>query len=514
MDELAQARVALTLLEEEARKLLARLRDVRAAIATQRTKIDALSRSSVRPSIINRLPTEILVLILDLDVHTHRHRKPQKQTLASVCRRWRDVILQTPCFWSTIYVTSDAPWINTHLERSRGALLDIVIEGSPSSPSEHLALIPGLDTVMACAHRWHSLLVTNINSFSDGEREEDLMEFIGDRFKHLHFPSLKSVAIASTCDIGDLEFLSIAHAPALEHLELEEFMTLQDSPSPVAMLKALRLHFEAGRCVEHLPCWRLVPTQALTKLSLSGDSEPFSYHPNSLYFPYLVLLEMERVNNIRPILDAIVAPNLKEVNCFECLDSPSVTLSGSRSKFASVRQLSFSSSMGTELRYGNVVRFCEAFPGVHHVELDGGDWPYLFEPPSSQPELGRNSDIRYPMDLWTELKSLTFNGLHSEWLKNHQPMAWLVHRRALSPQQLHVKVNGFNASAEESYQRSISAYESLKENCILELDGLSSVDFPLPEDFSSIEVSSFHITSSCNSTCLDLAFTGASKTSV
>ena len=43
MDELAQARVELTLLEERARELLKQLLDVRATIATQRSKIDELS---------------------------------------------------------------------------------------------------------------------------------------------------------------------------------------------------------------------------------------------------------------------------------------------------------------------------------------------------------------------------------------------------------------------------------------------------------------------------------------
>ena len=116
MDELAHARVELTLLEEKARQLLEQLLDVRATIATQRAKIDELSRASLRPSAINRLPTEILVsILLGLDFCSHDDLE-RKQELASVCRRWRDVILRTPCFWSTISLASNAvpsekePW--------------------------------------------------------------------------------------------------------------------------------------------------------------------------------------------------------------------------------------------------------------------------------------------------------------------------------------------------------------------------------------------------------------------
>ena len=215
MNELAQARIELTLLEEKARELLKRLLEVRATIATQRSKINELSRTSLRPSTINRLPTEILVLILDLDVHTH-HDPGRKQNLASVCQRWRDVILQTPCFWSTIYVASDASSIMTHLEKSRGTLLDIVIEGGLFSLPRHLALLPGLNIVTGCPHRWRSLLVITTGSSPDDDSEDYgeklLAEFIADRINRLHFPSLKSIAIFSLCDVGYLDFLSIARA--------------------------------------------------------------------------------------------------------------------------------------------------------------------------------------------------------------------------------------------------------------------------------------------------------------
>jgi len=497
MDELAQARVELTLLEEEERELVEELLDVRAAIAMQRAKIDALSRSSLRPSTINYLPTEILLVILDLDVHTHRPPELRKQTLASVCRRWRDVILQTPYFWSTIHVASATTSINTYLERSRGTLLDIVIECAPSSPSKHLALIPGLDIAMACAHRWRSLLITTgDNSFRANPEEVGqklLIDFIADRINHLHFPCLKSVTISSLCDVGHLSFLSIARAPALEHLELNKFMTIRDIPDPVAMLKTLKLSFQADSFIDYPPCWSLIRTQALSKLSLSGRTQSFSSQPNSLHFPSLMSLEMIRVADTKSVLDAIVVPNLKQASFSQC-DSPSVTLSGSRSKFTNVRQLSFTRCSNWDgLLHSHAIRFCEAFPGVHHVELDAEDWPYLFNPPSTPTEPGPNSHIQYPMDLWTELKGLTFKGLHSKWLEDDQPMAWLLHRRTLSLQQLHLKVNG-SYYVKNAHQGAISTYKLLKENCILELDGFSSMDFPMPEDSSSRGVSSFHIT--------------------
>ena len=496
MDELAQARVKLNQLEEVARKLLKLLLDVRAIIAAQRANVNELSRTNLRPSTINRLPTEILVIVLDLAIHT-RHRPERKQKLAGVCRHWRDVILQTPCFWSTIHVASDASSINTHLERSRGTLLDIVIEGAPRSPSKHLALHPGLETVMTCARRWRSLLVIADYSSDDYLEEEDeelLTDFIADRINHLHFPSLKRVTILPLCDVGYLAFLSTARAPALEHLELHEFMITHDTLNPVAMLKTLRLNFDADPFIDHLLCWSLVRTQTLTKISFTGDTEAFLLQTNSICFPSLMSLELDRVTKTRPILDAIVAPYLEQFNYtfLHCDDSPSVALSGFGSKFTNVRQLSLSRSGrwdGREVHRVDALPFCEAFPGVHHVELDGVDWPYLFDPSPIQSEPGPNSHIRYPIDLWTELKSFTFNGLHDEWLKHDQPMAWLVHRRASGLQQLHVKVKVSNTRVID--RRDIGLYERLKENCTLELDGFSSLGFSGPWNASPTGVSSF-----------------------
>ena len=155
---------------------------------------------------------------------------------------------------------SDASSIRAHLERSHGTLLDIVIESAlPFSLSKCLALLPDLDILAACPHCWHSLLVAHSDYSSDDDSEEEgdeiLTHIIANRINHLDFPSLKSIIISSLCDIGYLDFLSIARALALKYLELEMFMTLRDILSPVANLKILKLNFEAGSLIDHLSCW-------------------------------------------------------------------------------------------------------------------------------------------------------------------------------------------------------------------------------------------------------------------
>ena len=379
-----------------------------------------------------------------------------------------------------------------------------------------------MDIVTACAHRWRSLLVTaRDDSFDDNpyeDAEELLTQIIVDRINHLHFPSLKSVTISAPCDVGYPDFLSIAHAPALEHLDFDGFTTVHDvlNPvlNPVAMLKTLKLDFGLASFTDHLSFWSLVPTQALTKLSIFEVTLLFSLQPNSIYFPSLMSLHVVRVTKARLILDAIVAPNLEQFDfCrLRCDDSLSVTFGGF-TKFTNVRKLSVSGAWSVH-HHSDAMRLCEGFPGVHHVYLVGEDWPFLFDYPPIQSEPGPNSHIQYPMDFWTELKSLTFHGLHPVWLKHDQFTAWLVRRRASSPQQLHVKVQGHYSKVVQSIdQRSIRPYERLKKNCILELERFSTMDFSVPGDPSTRGVSSFHKTSSGNSTHSDLTLTGADKAS-
>ncbi|KIM56782.1 hypothetical protein SCLCIDRAFT_205450 [Scleroderma citrinum Foug A] len=280
------------------------------------------------------------------------------------------------------------------------------------------------------------------------------------------------------------------------------------------MLKTLKLDFGLASFTDHLSFWSLVPTQALTKLSIFEVTLLFSLQPNSIYFPSLMSLHVVRVTKARLILDAIVAPNLEQFDfCrLRCDDSLSVTFGGF-TKFTNVRKLSVSGAWSVH-HHSDAMRLCEGFPGVHHVYLVGEDWPFLFDYPPIQSEPGPNSHIQYPMDFWTELKSLTFHGLHPVWLKHDQFTAWLVRRRASSPQQLHVKVQGHYSKVVQSIdQRSIRPYERLKKNCILELERFSTMDFSVPGDPSTRGVSSFHKTSSGNSTHSDLTLTGADKAS-
>ena len=133
-----------------------------------------------------------------------------------------------------------------------------------------------------------------------------------------------------------------------------------------------------------------------------------------------------------------------------------------------MRHLSF---CGVELHHDDVIALCEAFPGVRHVELETNVLPHFFDPELS------NARTHRPIDLWTELKSLTLCGLHLKWLEPNKLSAWLFDRRALGLRKLHVKLerpSELSGPAPWTDFEFPRLYEVLKEYCILEL-----VNFPL-----------------------------------
>ena len=225
-----------------------------------------------------------------------------------------------------------------HLERTRGALLDIVIE---IRRSKYFSLVPSLDVVGPLAHRWHRLLIYRRHGFAGDEpNDTTLAQTVIERISHLQFPSLKRFEISYWN--GSLDFLSPARAPALEHMELDEFVAQQTDFPPVTTLKTLNVGFYGSRR-DNSSFPYLIPTQTLTKLSLSGFTKAFSFQPNSIHFPSLKTLEILCPEKEREFMDAIVAPNFERLvyTSFDYRNPLFTILGGCRSKFTNVRHLFF-----------------------------------------------------------------------------------------------------------------------------------------------------------------------------
>lgn len=106
-----------------------------------------LLRSLLSP--IRRMPTEILPnVFLDSAIHDHlslRHRSGvvdrESPDVASVCHRWRSVILGTPAFWASIHPSSTAgpnclSLLQLFIQRSQNTPLSIRLHVEASGRDE------------------------------------------------------------------------------------------------------------------------------------------------------------------------------------------------------------------------------------------------------------------------------------------------------------------------------------------------------------------------------------------
>ncbi|KAI6101143.1 hypothetical protein F5141DRAFT_284527 [Pisolithus sp. B1] len=131
--ELDQLRAELDSLRRREYDLMQELIDVRAAAEIRSKKIDDIVKMQ-SVAVVDRLPVEILSRIIHLALSVTHYNEWERHPLwkgqfASVSHWWRDVILKSPSFWSTICVGFGWPssYIKMQLARSGELPLDITI---------------------------------------------------------------------------------------------------------------------------------------------------------------------------------------------------------------------------------------------------------------------------------------------------------------------------------------------------------------------------------------------------
>ena len=447
MKNLARARAELVRLELRAQQLVEELLDLRTAVSAQRSKISQLLRQRPPSTFIHSIPTELLLLILSLDVGAHPEHERQ-QELARVSHRWRDVILNSPIFWTTINIPRlDASAINAYLKRSAKSLIDIVITINGQDDLDYDRLTPYLAIVMPFADRWRSLDVVDVEP-EVGEIITPIGEFIVEAIGHLRFPSLRRVTIPYVGDIPYPDFLSPTYAPALQHLELEGFLPYENFALPPT-LETLRLaahEFDDDESGHYSSFAYLIPTQRLTTLSLSCKIDGWILQPNSMHFPVLKTLTLSVTETDR-FLQAIIAPNLERFNYnpdnYVATKPLSVIFGGLGPKFTNVQHISFP-NFGSIGRLpdneGGALSLCKAFPNVRHAELNLLNLNNLFS--------GRSAaEFGYHIDCWKDLQSLTIC-IRSRflWVKVEgldYLSQWIIQRQKSGLPPFHVKLTGF-----------------------------------------------------------------------
>jgi len=320
------------------------------------------------------LPNELLCQILKITIETtpaqsDPHRV-QKYELATVCRRWRDIIFNTPLFWTLIRVapTWRKALVKVHLERSRQCPLDLVFAGFRSETEFNTFL----NIVMPTTHRWRSLAI-----FSQGTINT---LFILQRFDCAAFPLLTLLSIPNLPPTVWRDrywipyypkILYPENVPGLKSLEIRHDFSPPDDLRFPPTLERLSVHIAFYRIyTDKATRWlQSSSLQGLKALSLRGYIAHLQMQPNSIHLPRLVYFSCE-VIEARDLLEGLVAPNLTHVNYIQShFESLCEALGGIQSKWASVRELSFRFERIGYPRAYTLRDLCLAAPNLRGLEV-------------------------------------------------------------------------------------------------------------------------------------------------
>ncbi|KAI6151217.1 hypothetical protein BKA82DRAFT_1004067 [Pisolithus tinctorius] len=372
MDELTKARAVLTAMENRERELLSELHSIRGAVRLQRSRVeDLITRLPISP--IDRLPNESLLRVLEFyigeaaqtcDVYIHAKRQ-----LASVSRRWRDLILHSPSLWTLLTVTSS--WSEArakiYVTRSSQSLLDIVIRFCDYRYDDNNRIFPALlDILTSCAHRWRSLIIHK-------HTPEDHGSLVLQKLNRLSFPSLERVSISnfpgSLRGQGELyqpTFLRPQIAPHLEQVDLHVNVKTSAAVHIPSGVTDLSLHFYDDDHIQHSSLFEGLSCPGLTSLCISGHAVDFNSPPNSIQLPLLEKFVCT-LSCAKSLIHALVAPRLRHFDYSPSSwnDSPSTIFADLLSKFISVGYLHLSGSPAHILSEA----VCLAFPNVYALRL-------------------------------------------------------------------------------------------------------------------------------------------------
>ncbi|KAK7042571.1 hypothetical protein R3P38DRAFT_2891264 [Favolaschia claudopus] len=185
---------------------------------------------------IDRLPTEILAPIIEFCCPTIDADKPEFRTanfilglgVSHVCRRWRDIAMSSPKFWTCI-VVSRPRWADELLRRSGTAPLSVGIDPSSVRTKNRANRLSGLFEHMSRIQLLH-LCLTDDGVIPTG------LSFPAPIMKafYLHYtgPSRPFVA----------EKLFNAESPKLQHLSLKHCSLPWESPLWVNLVSLELIH--------------------------------------------------------------------------------------------------------------------------------------------------------------------------------------------------------------------------------------------------------------------------------
>ncbi|KAI6004496.1 hypothetical protein F5J12DRAFT_147172 [Pisolithus orientalis] len=457
MDELAQARAELARLQSTERMLFKDPLAVRVAVETQSRKISELANT--QPSQIKRLPVELLTRTFSFllargreDPYIFFHCLPLwRNDLAGVSRLWRDLILDTPSFWSDIGLIyeSNSKSLMTQLKRSREYPLDITILDPRDFTLDAL-----LNVLIPSANRWRSLHV--------GCLDPSDLDTIMNKFCRLEFPCLEDVSV------GDHQrCVSLARVPAVRGRDTRQVDVFKRIAALSPTLTTLRLSIKGEGNIHDQSFFKRIPTQSLTMLTFTCRDR-WVLKPNSLHFPLLERLVIDTLNP-HDFMNAIVTPKLQH---FDYCHPRGSIIGPFGLKFSHVPYLTLKVTDKDDFsdmeNSSEAHMLCEAFPRVRHAILRANDIDPLFIAMSPYDNLGSQT----PVDSWESLEQLSIIIHHNDRYWEVDTLAeWLTKRQKLGRPSLHVQLVGLQTNSLEIKPFS-RIYKRLRNCCTLDLLGV------------------------------------------
>ncbi|KAJ7761793.1 hypothetical protein B0H16DRAFT_1688404 [Mycena metata] len=333
------------------------------------TLITFIAEYSSILSKVRQLPDGILQLIfLHSDLHGYlytgnRDSEVEIDTwhITSVCSHWRAILLDMPVWWSCISTSITAgPLCLSRLElflrRSKNAPLSIALWAREDPDQYQTARPPNPEIVQALtreAGRWKYLSTS---------RDIELASLPGK-----HFPSLESLAIASTDGFG-----KIVYAPKLRAVSLRNVHRAQLGQKPAFALQILQLSANMGSGEMCQPLLSLFPNTIHFTISTKYKT-PWRGLPDPnphLSVRTLVFLGHEmRAYCVLEMLDVLNLPNLERLELIDCCnwDFRSIDSHMKRSGCA-LKELSLQS---IRIRGPQLLELLRILPTLEKLEIIG-----------------------------------------------------------------------------------------------------------------------------------------------
>jgi len=372
---------------------------------------------------IDSLPNEIVCEILTTAIETtlplgdaHRVRKLE---LATVCRRWGDIIFHTPLLWTFIEVSRQwllvMPLLKAHVERSQECPLVIEWYGFEGAWREGSFDEAMLDMVVATAYRWCCLTIID---YDDGCRP-----LVPDEIGCPVFPLLTHLCLSGLYWLHRPEFLYPEYVPALECLEASISAFIPDAP----FLPALEELTINSFCHWTSRSLQFLSFQGLEVLSLYGYTGKEPIQPDIVHLPVLTRLSFN-VSHAEQLLRILSTPSLTDVVYMQQrYETLFTAFNGIPSKWANVHDLVLRlqfkwryNSPGEDYRVG-LPALCLAAPEVRSIKVMAIDLH----------ELLHCQQGIFPIDHWVHLEQFTIacNEFHKLSDMGKHIVPWLKQRR-------------------------------------------------------------------------------------